>query len=63
MEQNIQGIRDGQVTSVISQKQWLWGEMILKTLNDIINGKEVPESTDTGTVEITSENVETYMET
>ena len=63
MEQNIQGIRDGQVTSVVSQKQWLWGEMILKTLNNIINGNEVPESTDTGTVEITSENVETYMET
>lgn len=61
MEENIQGIRDGQVTSVVSQKQWLWGEMILKTLNNIIDGKTVPESTDTGTVEITSANVETYM--
>ncbi len=62
MEENIQGIRDGQVTSVVSQKQWLWGEMILKTLDNIINGREVPESTDTGTVEITIENVDTYME-
>lgn len=60
MEENLQGIRDGQVTSVISQKQWLWGEMILKTLDDIINGRPVPESTDTGTVEITIANVDTY---
>jgi ribose transport system substrate-binding protein len=61
MEENIQGIRDGQVTSVVSQKQWLWGEMILKTLDDIVAGKSVPDSTDTGTVEITKANVETYM--
>ena len=61
MEENIQGIRDGQVTSVISQKQWLWGEMILNTLTDIIDGKSVNDSTDTGTVEITSQNVENYM--
>jgi len=61
MEENIQGIRDGQVTSVISQKQWLWGELILKTLDDIVAGKSVPDSTDTGTVEITKANVDTYM--
>ena len=61
MEENIQGIRDGQVTSVVSQKQWLWGEMILKTFEDIIAGRPVKESTDTGTVEITIANVESYM--
>ena len=61
MEENIQGIRDGQVTSVISQKQWGWGEMIIRTITDIIDGKEVADSTDTGTVEITTANVENYM--
>jgi ribose transport system substrate-binding protein len=61
MEENIQGIRDGQVEAVISQKQWLWGEMILKRLSDLTVGGTIEDSTDTGTVEITSANVETYM--
>jgi len=61
MEENVQGLRDGQVESVISQKQWLWGEMILKNLDDLTNGISIINSTDTGTVEITSSNVDNYM--
>jgi ribose transport system substrate-binding protein len=61
MEENVQGIRDGQVESVISQKQWLWGEMILKSLSALTDGKSIDDSTDTGTVEITDVNVENYM--
>jgi ribose transport system substrate-binding protein len=60
MEENVQGVRDGQVTSIVSQKQWLWGELIIKTLDDILDGKTVADSTDTGTVEITIANVDTY---
>jgi ribose transport system substrate-binding protein len=61
MEENIQGIKDGQVESVISQKQWLWGEMILKRLSSLTQGSAIENSTDTGTVEITTANVNDYM--
>ncbi len=60
MPENLEGIRAGIVNSIVSQKQWTWGPLIIDRLLDIIAGRPVPDYTDTGTVEITRENVDTY---
>ena len=60
MPENLEGIRAGIVNSVVSQKQWTWGPLIIDRLLDILAGRPVPDYTDTGTVEITSANVDTY---
>lgn len=60
MPNNLAGIRVGIVTSVISQKQWTWGPLIIDRLIDIGAGKDVPDYFDTGTVEITIDNVDSY---
>ncbi len=60
MPENLEGVRSGIVSSIISQKQWTWGPLIIDRLLDIIAGRPVPDYTDTGTVEITRDNVSTY---
>lgn len=62
MPENIQGVKDGIVTSIISQRQWLWGKLILYRLNEACEGTEIPEYEDTKTVEITIDNVDDYMD-
>jgi ribose transport system substrate-binding protein len=60
MPDNLAGIRAGIVNSVISQKQWTWGPLIIDRLLDLLAGRPVPDYYDTGTVEITLRNVDTY---
>lgn len=60
MPQNLAGIRAGIVSSVVSQKQWTWGPLIIDRLLDIRAGREVVDYYDTGTVEITKKNLDTY---
>jgi ribose transport system substrate-binding protein len=62
MPENLDGIREGIVTAVITQRQWTWGPKIIDRLLDVIEGRPVVNYDDTGTVEITSENVEKYYE-
>jgi ribose transport system substrate-binding protein len=59
---NIQGMKDGYVKSIVSQREKVWAKDSLDLLNAILDGKEVPDYTDTGSVEITMDNVSTYME-
>lgn len=59
--ENMQGLRDGIITSIISQMQHTWGKKILTRLNKLCNGEEVIEYEDTGSVEITLDNIDTYM--
>jgi len=54
----IQGVRDGQITVTIAQAQYDWGVNIIKQLNDACDGKSVPEFNDTGTREVSIENVD-----
>ncbi len=56
----MQGIRDGQITVAIVQKQRLWGELVVRRLNEACNGQPIPIKEDTGTIEITKENVDSY---
>ena len=60
MPENLEGIRAGIVNSVVSQKQWTWGPLIIDRLLDHDRRASVPDYTDTGTVEITRDNVNTY---
>ena len=54
----IQGVRDGQITVTIAQAQYDWGVNIIKELNDACDGKEIPQFNDTGTREVSKDNVE-----
>ena len=47
---------------MITQRQWTWGPKIIDRLLDVIEGRAVVNYDDTGTVEITIENVEKYYE-
>lgn len=58
----LEGITNGQITSTISQRQFTWGSLILKRLNDTVDGKDIPVFENTGTVEITAENVNNYIQ-
>ncbi len=60
MPENLAGVKEGRVTSVITQRQWTWGPKIVSVLQDVIAGKGVVNYDDTGTIEITAKNVDTY---
>ena len=60
LPETLQGIRDGQITISIAQKQFLWGQLMVERLNEACDGIAIPENEDTGTIEITKDNVDTY---
>jgi ribose transport system substrate-binding protein len=62
MPENLAGIENGQITSVISQKQFIWGNEILKYLIRASEGEEIPLTVNTGTVEITKDNVHEFID-
>lgn len=61
MPDNLQGLKDGYIKGIVSQRQNSWGKGVLVLLNDLVNGKDVPKSTDTGSIEITMNNINTYL--
>lgn len=60
MPENLAGIKEGIVNSVITQTQWTWGPKIVDVLLSLGAGKAVINYDDTGTIEITAKNVDTY---
>lgn len=60
LPETLQGVRDGQITVTISQKQYVWGKLMIQRLNEACDGKEIPKNEDTGTTEVTKANVDTY---
>ncbi len=60
MPEVIKGIRDGQIYSAIVQRQHAWGSTLVRLLDAACNGKPVPAYSDTGTLEITRDNVDTH---
>ena len=60
--ENVQGVKDGIITSLISQKQWTWGDQLIKDLNILCDGGKVENYVDTGNIVINADNVETYMD-
>lgn len=59
----IAGVRDGQITVTIAQNQYVWGTTIVEELLAACRGEEIPVNFDTGTREVSAENVaELYPE-
>jgi ribose transport system substrate-binding protein len=56
----INGVRDGQIYSAIVQRQYAWGVNVVNQLNMACDGKPIPAASDTGTLEITKENIDQY---
>ena len=58
LEPVINGVRDGQVYSTITQGQKNWGSAAVEELYALTKGEEIPANTDTGFVIVNSENVD-----
>jgi ABC-type sugar transport system substrate-binding protein len=56
----IQYIKDGIVKVSYSQRQFVWGEKLVKWINDALNGKEVPKYEDTGMFEVNINNYKIF---
>ena len=61
MPDNLQGVRDGYVKALVAQRQTTWGVEILDTLNALCDGESVEAYNDTGSIEITMDNIDTYV--
>lgn len=61
-DENIDGLRDGLITALVSQRQHIWGELIIDSLNTLCDGGTIEEHNDTGTIEVTIENIDTYQD-
>lgn len=60
MPANLDGLRDGYIKSIVAQRQTSWGVATLQMLNDLTEGKDVEKYVDTGSIEITLDNIDTY---
>lgn len=58
LEPVINGVRDGQVYSTVTQGQKNWGAAAVEELYALTQGEEIPENTDTGFVIVNSDNVD-----
>lgn len=54
-------VRNGVISSCISQRPFVWGEMAIKALVDATEGKQVNKYMDTGTFEINGHNIDVFM--
>ena len=61
MSDNLAAMRDGYIKAIVSQRQGSWGKSVLDMLNDLVEGKEIETYVDTGTIEITLDNIDSYM--
>lgn len=62
MADNLQGVRDGYIKAIVAQRQTTWHQQIIDTLNTLCDGGSVEPYNDTGSVEITIDNIETYVD-
>lgn len=56
----LDGVSNGQISSTISQQQFMWGELIIQRLNEAADGYYIPLFEDTKTVEINLDNLALY---
>ena len=62
MSYNLQGLRDGYITAIIAQRQNVLGEGLILLLNSLVEGRPIPEYTDTKTIEVTMSNINSYFD-
>jgi len=53
-------IKAGQLTAILAQRQGLWGELVVRRLNEILMSKSIAPFEDTGTYVINSKNVSIF---
>ncbi|HHU63658.1 MAG TPA: substrate-binding domain-containing protein [Clostridiales bacterium] len=59
-EKTMELIRNDRMVSIIAQRPNLWGELVVRRLNDLMLGKTIPDFDDTGTYEINKKNISVY---
>lgn len=58
--ETIKLIKGGYLSAVVAQRQSLWGELVVRRLNDLINNRNIVEYEDTGTFEINKRNLSVF---
>lgn len=58
----VQAVIDGDITCTVAQDPYNMGYQCVKSLVDVLAGKELPEFIDTGCKVITSENAQEYLD-
>ncbi|MDC7226283.1 MAG: sugar-binding protein [Spirochaetales bacterium] len=61
LPETITGIKDGSINFCLVQKAYKMGWLAIEQLLDLKAGKTIPETTDTGVIIVTKDNVDTYM--
>jgi methyl-accepting chemotaxis protein len=59
-EHSVKPLMDG-YTTVLAQRPRLWGELSVRRLNELCNGKTIKEKEDTGTYEINKGNMNVFI--
>ncbi len=59
----VNSVRDGVTTASFSQRQFVWGERIVKWISDSLEGTEIPQYEDTGMFEINKFNYKIFEKT
>jgi len=59
-DEAIKLIKSGKLSAVIAQRPSLWGELVVRRLNDLVNAKSIPNYEDTGTFELNKMNISIY---
>jgi ribose transport system substrate-binding protein len=61
MPDNLQGMRDNYINAIVAQRQSNWGVDVLDLLHSVTSGGTYPDYIDTGSIEITLDNIDTYV--
>ncbi len=59
----VDSVKDGITTASFSQRQFVWGERIVKWISDSLDGAEIPRYEDTGMFEINKFNYKIFEKT
>ncbi|MDQ0111463.1 sugar ABC transporter substrate-binding protein [Paenibacillus harenae] len=57
MPEIAEALRNGQLTAALSQNEHMWGTRIIETLEQAASGQDIPKRIETGTTEVTIEDV------
>jgi ribose/xylose/arabinose/galactoside ABC-type transport system permease subunit/ABC-type sugar transport system substrate-binding protein len=61
LDDTLQAVRDGSVKFIVAQRPYLMGQLAVRYLDDYLNGRPVPETTDTGATVVMQRNIDSYQ--
>lgn len=59
-KQALEQVKQGDVLAVVAQRPRQWGELCIRRLNELLQGKSIPVFEDTGTYEINKSNISIF---